>query len=291
MTRLLRGLKLDEETTLSQKSEESSQNSKQPRRKMVARKNQKKKEDEQSPATRTRSKSQEEALIMLQSEKTPKRSSATIRKDLAEKAAAEVKAKTKVQRLEKEAAQAQINFAATLEEEQNRLVAESDADNDVRMKIALVALYPDVDYGVWALAHRYAEDVVYLREQAAAAIAEKQPQAATPKKPGHPRAVTAVAEKLAKRTQKKVRRPSATVADKPTKTTNTKSNALAAKSTLVEKKIEHKGGQKGGQKRPAALAKGRVKKRKLIEQVPCDEPSEEEEEKDDTNSREDSEDA
>ena len=35
----------------------------------------------------------EEALNMLQSEKTPKRSSATIRKDLAEKAAAEVRAK------------------------------------------------------------------------------------------------------------------------------------------------------------------------------------------------------
>ncbi|XP_021747446.1 uncharacterized protein LOC110713296 [Chenopodium quinoa] len=46
------------------------------------------------------------------------------------------KLKTKVQRLEKEASQAQINFAATLEAEQNLLVAESDADNDARMKIA-----------------------------------------------------------------------------------------------------------------------------------------------------------
>ncbi|XP_021737669.1 uncharacterized protein LOC110704184 [Chenopodium quinoa] len=63
------------------------------------------------------------------------------------------KLKTKVQRLEKESAQAHINFAATLEAEQNRLVAKSDADNDARMKIA------------WALAHRYVEDVVYLREQ------------------------------------------------------------------------------------------------------------------------------
>ncbi|XP_021731522.1 uncharacterized protein LOC110698410 [Chenopodium quinoa] len=134
---------------------------------------------------------------MLQTEKTPKQSSAVIRKALAEKAAAEVKAKvsriqqlesdleaakqratdaetarkeaeearkkaaesakkadealkkaqtdlgnlqgvseestnlkTKVQKLEKEAAQAQINFAATLEAEQNRLVAENDVDND-----------------------------------------------------------------------------------------------------------------------------------------------------------------
>ena len=37
----------------------------------------------------------EEALNMLQSEKTPKQSSATIRKDLAEKAAAELRAKVK----------------------------------------------------------------------------------------------------------------------------------------------------------------------------------------------------
>ncbi|XP_021769545.1 unconventional myosin-XVIIIa-like [Chenopodium quinoa] len=73
--------------------------------------------------------------------------------------------KTKVQKLEKEAAQAQINFAATLEAEQNRLVAESDADNYARMKIAWAALYPDKEYGVQALAHRYAEDVVYLREK------------------------------------------------------------------------------------------------------------------------------
>ncbi|XP_021755410.1 uncharacterized protein LOC110720664 [Chenopodium quinoa] len=43
----------------------------------------------------------EEALNMLQSEKTPKRSSATIRKDLAEKAAAELRAKaSKIQQLE-----------------------------------------------------------------------------------------------------------------------------------------------------------------------------------------------
>ncbi|XP_021765487.1 uncharacterized protein LOC110730013 [Chenopodium quinoa] len=70
-----------------------------------------------------------------------------------------------VQRLEKEAAQAQINFAATLEAEQNRLVAKSDADNDARMKIAWAALYPDADYSIWALAHSYAEYVVYLREQ------------------------------------------------------------------------------------------------------------------------------
>ncbi|XP_021744862.1 uncharacterized protein LOC110710828 [Chenopodium quinoa] len=156
--------------------------------------------------------SKEEALNMLQSEKTPKRSSATIRKDLAEKAAAELKAKaskiqqmeldlkaayqratdaetakkeaekaqkkadesakkadealkkaqmdlgtlkgvseentklkSKVQKLEKEVAQAQKNFAATLEAEQNRLVAESDADNDARMKISWAALYPDAD--------------------------------------------------------------------------------------------------------------------------------------------------
>ncbi|XP_021754769.1 uncharacterized protein LOC110720072 [Chenopodium quinoa] len=73
--------------------------------------------------------------------------------------------KTKVEKLEKEAAQAQINFTATLEAEQNRLVAESDADNDARMKIAWAALYPNKDYGIWALAHWYAEDVVYLREK------------------------------------------------------------------------------------------------------------------------------
>ncbi|XP_021726856.1 uncharacterized protein LOC110694003 [Chenopodium quinoa] len=163
-----------------------------------------------------------EALNMLQSEKTPKRSFATIRKDLAEKAAAKLRAKaskiqqleldlkaadqqatdaetakkgaeeaqkkadesakqadealkkaqadlgklkTKVERLEKDAAQAQKNFAATLEAEQNRLVAESDADNDARMKIAWDALYPDADYSIWAMAHSYAENVVYLREQ------------------------------------------------------------------------------------------------------------------------------
>ncbi|XP_021770571.1 uncharacterized protein LOC110734709 [Chenopodium quinoa] len=73
--------------------------------------------------------------------------------------------KTKVKKLEKEAAQAQIKFVATLEAEQNCLVDESDVDNDVRMKIAWVALYPEQDYGIWALAHRYAEDVVYLREK------------------------------------------------------------------------------------------------------------------------------
>ncbi|XP_021729880.1 plectin-like [Chenopodium quinoa] len=140
----------------------------------------------------------EEASNMLQTEKTPKRSSAVIRKALAEKAAAEASRilqlesdmeaakqrandaetarkqaeeaqkkpaesakkadealkkaqtdlgnlqgvfeentnlKTKVQKLEKEVAQAQINFAATLEAEQNRLVAESDADNDARTRI------------------------------------------------------------------------------------------------------------------------------------------------------------
>ncbi|XP_021728481.1 troponin T, fast skeletal muscle-like [Chenopodium quinoa] len=170
--------------------------------------------------------SEKEALKMLQTEKTPKRSSAVIRKELAEKAAAEVKAKleadletakqrasvaetaqkkaeearktadesakkadealkkaqtdlgalqgvseentnlkTKVGKLEKEAAQAQKTFAATLEAEQNRLVAESDADNDARMKIAWAALYPNADYSVWALAHRYAEYVVYLRDR------------------------------------------------------------------------------------------------------------------------------
>ncbi|XP_021746664.1 uncharacterized protein LOC110712508 [Chenopodium quinoa] len=169
----------------------------------------------------------EEALNMLQKEKTPKRSSTVIRKELAEKAAAAVKAKqleadlktanqrvsdaetaqkkaeeaqkkadesakkadealkkaqadlgtlkgvseentnlkTKVERLKKEAAQAQTNFAATLEVEKNRLVAESDADNDARMKIAWAALYPDADYSVWALAHSYAEYVVYLRDR------------------------------------------------------------------------------------------------------------------------------
>ncbi|XP_021718879.1 uncharacterized protein CG45076-like [Chenopodium quinoa] len=218
--------------------------------------------------------STEEALNMLQSEKTPKRSSATIRKDLAEKAAAELRAKggevgksfeknlkwareeapailnkikksssastpgasagaktmriagrlekaskiqqleldlkaadqrvtdaetakkgaeeaqkkadesakqaeealkktqadlgklkSKFERLEKDADQTQKNFAATLEVEQNRLVAESDADNDARMKIAWAALYPDADYSIWAMAHSYAEYVVYLREQ------------------------------------------------------------------------------------------------------------------------------
>ncbi|XP_021733740.1 uncharacterized protein LOC110700498 [Chenopodium quinoa] len=75
------------------------------------------------------------------------------------------KLKTKVERLEKDAAQAQKNFAATLEVKQNRLVAESDADNDARMKIAWAALYPDADYSIWAMAHSYAEYVVYLREQ------------------------------------------------------------------------------------------------------------------------------
>jgi membrane protein involved in colicin uptake len=75
------------------------------------------------------------------------------------------KLKTKVERLEKDAAQAQKNFAATLEAEQNRLVAESDADNDARMKIAWAALYPEADYSIWAMAHSYAEYVVYLREQ------------------------------------------------------------------------------------------------------------------------------
>src|SRR6187397_3045769 len=57
------------------------------------------------------------------------------------------------------------NFAATLEAEQNRLVAESDADNDARMKIAWAALYPNADYSVWALAHSFAEYVVYLRDR------------------------------------------------------------------------------------------------------------------------------
>ncbi|XP_021767738.1 uncharacterized protein LOC110732128 [Chenopodium quinoa] len=46
------------------------------------------------------------------------------------------KLKSKVERLEKNAAQAQKNVAATLEAEQNRLVAKSDVDNDARMKIA-----------------------------------------------------------------------------------------------------------------------------------------------------------
>jgi colicin import membrane protein len=75
------------------------------------------------------------------------------------------KLKTKVERLEKDAAQAQKNFAATLEAEQNRLVAESDANNDARMKIAWAALYPEADYSIWAMAHSYAEYVVYLRQQ------------------------------------------------------------------------------------------------------------------------------
>ncbi|XP_021717838.1 uncharacterized protein LOC110685592 [Chenopodium quinoa] len=75
------------------------------------------------------------------------------------------KLKAKVQKLEKEAAQAQKNFAATLEAEQNHLVAESDADNYARMKIAWAALYLDADYSIWAMAHSYAEYVVYLREQ------------------------------------------------------------------------------------------------------------------------------
>ncbi|XP_021754600.1 uncharacterized protein LOC110719928 [Chenopodium quinoa] len=171
--------------------------------------------EEQKPAPHPDT--QEEALKMLQLEKTPKRSSATIRKDLAEKVAAELRAKggevgksfekqlkrareenpavlnkikkstsastpgasagpktmrisgrlkkTKVERLEKDAAQAQKNFAATLEAEQNRLVAESDADNNACMKIVWAVLYPDADYSIWALAHSYAEYVVYLREE------------------------------------------------------------------------------------------------------------------------------
>ncbi|XP_021727698.1 uncharacterized protein LOC110694842 [Chenopodium quinoa] len=78
---------------------------------------------------------------------------------------ANTKLKAKVEKLEKEAAQAQKNFAVTLEAEQNRLVAESDADNDARMKIAWAAFYPNADYNVWALAHSYAEYVVYLRDR------------------------------------------------------------------------------------------------------------------------------
>ncbi|XP_021737699.1 MAP7 domain-containing protein 3-like [Chenopodium quinoa] len=54
--------------------------------------------------------------------------------------------KAKVKELEEAAAQAQLNFEATLEAEQERLVAESEVDNDARMKIALNALYPNKEY-------------------------------------------------------------------------------------------------------------------------------------------------
>ncbi|XP_021762691.1 histone H1-like [Chenopodium quinoa] len=82
---------------------------------------------------------------------------------------------------------------------------------------------------------------------AATAIAENLPAATTPKKPGRPRAATAVAEKPAEKTGR-------------------------TRAAVIEK-----AGQKGGQKRPAASAKGPAKKRKVIDQVPYDEPSEDEE--------------
>ncbi|XP_021760570.1 uncharacterized protein LOC110725394 [Chenopodium quinoa] len=82
---------------------------------------------------------------------------------------------------------------------------------------------------------------------AAATIAENLPAATTPKKPGRPRAATAVAKKPAE------------------KTGRTRAAVIG------------KAGQKGGQKRPAASAKGPAKKRKVIDQVPYDEPSEDEE--------------
>ncbi|XP_021759592.1 uncharacterized protein LOC110724480 [Chenopodium quinoa] len=82
---------------------------------------------------------------------------------------------------------------------------------------------------------------------AAAAIAENLPAATTPKKPGRPRVATAVAEKPAE------------------KTGRTRAAVIG------------KAGQKGGQKRPAASAKGPAKKRKVIDQVPYDKPSEDEE--------------
>ncbi|XP_021750494.1 uncharacterized protein CG45076-like [Chenopodium quinoa] len=63
------------------------------------------------------------------------------------------KLKAKVERLEKDAAQAHKNFVTTLEAEQNRLVAESDVDNNARMKIAWASLYPEADYSIWAMAH------------------------------------------------------------------------------------------------------------------------------------------
>ncbi|XP_021771203.1 tropomyosin-like [Chenopodium quinoa] len=73
--------------------------------------------------------------------------------------------KAKVKDLEEAAAQAQLNFKATLEAEQEGLVAEREADNNARMKIAWNTLYPNKEYAVWALAHKYAEEVIFLREK------------------------------------------------------------------------------------------------------------------------------
>ena len=50
--------------------------------------------------------------------------------------------KANVKPLEDEAAQAQVNFKATLEVEQNLLVADNKADSDTWMKITWDALYP-----------------------------------------------------------------------------------------------------------------------------------------------------
>lgn len=76
-----------------------------------------------------------------------------------------VKLKAEVERLKKDAERVQMNIKATIEAEQDRLIAENEADSDARMKIAWEALYPNKDYGLWALAFQYAENVVYLREK------------------------------------------------------------------------------------------------------------------------------
>ncbi|XP_021769730.1 uncharacterized protein LOC110733942 [Chenopodium quinoa] len=180
-----------------------------------------------------------EALNMLPTEKTPQRSSVLIRKQLAEKAAAEVKAKGgevgktlekqlkrareetpsvlnkskkstsastpgasagnqqlriegRIERLEAdlETAKQQASDAETAQKkaEEARKKADegakkadealkkaqtdhgtlqgvSEENTKLKTKIAWAALYPNADYGVWALAHSYAEYVVYLRDR------------------------------------------------------------------------------------------------------------------------------
>ena len=98
--------------------------------------------------------------------------------------------KKKISQMEEAAAKAQENFRATLQAEQDRLVAEMAADNEAMMKIAWDALNPGKDYGVWALAHKYADEVVYLRErgepepESFLAWAEtEQPEPETPEAP------------------------------------------------------------------------------------------------------------
>ena len=73
--------------------------------------------------------------------------------------------KAEVERLKKDAEQVQMNIKATIEAEQDRLVAENEEDSDTRMKIAWNALYTGKEYGIWTLAFQYVEDVVYMREK------------------------------------------------------------------------------------------------------------------------------